>query len=482
MRKINGLLLLFSMLVSGCRSLPFSLVSKPTPIPLALNPCTVSGVKAECGTLSVPEDRNNPNGRILDLKIVVVRARDPKPQPDPLFYIAGGPGGVATTYVDSVNSVFQEINAQRDIVFLDQRGTNDKHRLTCEYPDFQIADAAQQQVDDWMKKCLEGLSGDPRFYTTVPAMQDLDDARAALGYGKINLYGGSYGSKAVQAYVRMFPRHARAAVAEHGNALDLPLYPTFPRAAQAALDQLFLYCEQDENCHAAYPGMPGDWKVVMNRLSRGPVTTNYTPPDGSQPISVRKADFESGVYQLLYEGNYSQIPFVIHTLATNEDWTPVVMSLSEHLGSGDAEPFLFMKHMIDCFEPAEVFGKVGNDPLDTASFYYDAFLYDAQFWQKICTALPKPDSSLIYGPGKSIPFSMLLFNSRLDPIFPPSSMEPALKEFTKSQIVAEPTEGHYTSNSYCHWHIIAQYIEQGSTDGLDTSCLENIKPYFITGD
>jgi hypothetical protein len=95
--------------------------------------------------------------------------------------------------------------------------------------------------------------------------------------------------------------------------------------------------------------------------------------------------------------------------------------------------------------------------------------------------LPEPDPSLIYGPGKPVPLSALMFNSLIDPQNPPSNMDLALKEFTESRVVVEPTEGHDTSGSYCRWHLVAQYIQQGSVDGLDTSCMERIKPSFVTG-
>lgn len=490
MRNLTCLLLFLSLLLGGCwrAASPVVTTSDTTALAtpnLTLKPCTVAGnITAECGTLHVPEDRYDPDGRTLDLKIVVVHAYGTDRQPDPLFYIGGGPGLAATTVVNTVNNSFHEVNAQRDIVFLDQRGTNDKHRLSCEWPPVPANDATpQEQVNDWMKECLTNLDGDPRFYTTVPAMQDLDEARAALGYDKINLYGGSYGTKAVQVYIRMFPGRVRAAVADHGNALDLPLYPTFPRAAQSALDQLFIYCEQDEKCHGAYPDIHGDWKAVLARFDKGPVATNYIPPGASEPFKQTKVGLESGVHQLMYEGNYGQVPFIIHTLATNEDWTPVVRSYNEQRpGSAEPEPFLFMQAMIECFEPAEAFSSGTTAQVDTTSYYYDAFIYDAQKWQKVCAALPEPDPSLIYGPGKPAPVSMLMLNSLLDPIFPPSSMDLALREFTKSRVVVEPTEGHYTSDSSCRWGIIAQYIEQGSVDGLDTSCMEKIKPSFVTGD
>ncbi len=494
MRFLLYLSLLASLLLAGCQPATSPAATSPaTALPtsapaasrLALEPCTVAdgSIRAECGYLRVLEDRSHPNGRTLDLKVVVVPARNPDHEPDPLFYISGGPGDVDTDpgIVSTAHTWFWDVNARRDIVYLDQRGTNDKHRLTCEPPSISINDATQQQVDDWMKQCLASLNGDPRFYTTVPAMQDLDEARAALGYDKINLYGGSYGSKVVQVYTRMFPEHVRAVVADHGNALDLPLFPTFPRAAQSALDQLFTYCEQDAKCHAAYLDIRGDWKAVLARFDNGPVPTSYIPPGATERFKQTKMRLEAGIYNLMYEGSYGQVPFIIHTLATNEDWTQVVKSYNEqHPGSAKAEPFLFMKAMIDCFDPAEVFGTGATAPVETKSYYSDVFLYDAQYWQKVCAALPKPDTSLIYGPGKPAPFSMLMLNSLLDPIFPPSSMDLALKEFTKSRVVVEPTEGHYTSNSECRWGIVARYIQQGSVDGLNISCMGKQKPTFVT--
>ena len=55
-----------------------------------MTPCLVQGevpVKAEvaglCGTLEVPEDRSNPGGRRIGLRVAVVPALAPVPRPDP---------------------------------------------------------------------------------------------------------------------------------------------------------------------------------------------------------------------------------------------------------------------------------------------------------------------------------------------------------------------------------------------------------------
>jgi pimeloyl-ACP methyl ester carboxylesterase len=494
MSKIIGLLLFLSLLLGGCRPAvsPLATTGNTTALPssaLTLKPCTVGSVQAECGALHVPEDRTHPAGRNLDLDIVVVRARDEDHEPDPIFYIAGGPGNAATSpsIVYGVSYLLREVNARRDLVFLDQRGTNGKHRLTCDFIPDEIFNGNQKRLNEWFqKKCLASLDGDPRFYTTAVAMRDLDDARAALGYEEINLFGISYGVAAEQVYMRMFPEHVRAVVMDHGTALDLPFSYVKPRASQYALDQVLAYCEQDEKCHGAYPDIRGDWKKVLDRFADGPVATSYIPPGMDTPASLTMEGLADGIHELMYKsGTYVQIPFIIHSLATTEDWGAVIKSYQAQYGSsggGEDEGILLMATVIFCSEPAWGIEPDQVERFSPGSYYTDAVVEWAQNEQKLCAALPKPDPSLIYAPGKPAPLSALMFNSLIDPQNPPSNMDLALKEFTKSRVVVEPTEGHDTSASSCRWDIVAQYIEQGSVDGLDISCMEEQKPSFVIGD
>ena len=49
------------------------------------------------GTYQVFEDRAAKRGRKIGLNIVVLRATGDEPRPDPVFWIAGGPGQAATS-------------------------------------------------------------------------------------------------------------------------------------------------------------------------------------------------------------------------------------------------------------------------------------------------------------------------------------------------------------------------------------------------
>jgi hypothetical protein len=58
-----------------------------------LEPCTLAGgIRAQCGTFEVPENRARPNGRTIALDLAVLPARGGAPRDDPVVHIAGGPG------------------------------------------------------------------------------------------------------------------------------------------------------------------------------------------------------------------------------------------------------------------------------------------------------------------------------------------------------------------------------------------------------
>ena len=101
----------------------------PMPIPAG----ETEGDTLDCGYLIVPEDRSDPGGQTIALAVAILHS--PDALPDPLIYLAGGPGGSALTEADAwTNSPFR---AERDIILIDQRGTGySEPTLDCdEYAD-----------------------------------------------------------------------------------------------------------------------------------------------------------------------------------------------------------------------------------------------------------------------------------------------------------------------------------------------------------
>ena len=144
-----------------------------------------------CGTHSVFENRAAREGRRIALNIVVLPAQSPTPADDPVFVFAGGPGlGAASTVTGDSEWFSNTVRRERDIVFVDQRGTGASNRLSCAFGDpaamqTSFGELFPQQA---IRACLEEArpSADVTLYTTPIAMDDLDEVRAALGYGRIS--------------------------------------------------------------------------------------------------------------------------------------------------------------------------------------------------------------------------------------------------------------------------------------------------------
>jgi pimeloyl-ACP methyl ester carboxylesterase len=180
--------------------------------PISLTSCKLGVRPALCGTVQVYENRSAKKGRKIDIKVVVIKAISLTPASDPIFFLAGGPGGSAIE-AGQKQQFSLSLSDTHDLVFVDQRGTGGSNPGTISqgYPDFSGLTPEQINVKTiakaWEYTILRIVKMDPQFYTTSVPMDDLDEVRDALGYDKINLVGGSYGATAAQYYLRQHETH-----------------------------------------------------------------------------------------------------------------------------------------------------------------------------------------------------------------------------------------------------------------------------------
>jgi len=185
------------------------------PPPLQAQPlqaCRLKGIEraVQCGQVEMPENPDTPTGRRLTIHFAVVPALAKNKAPDPLFVFAGGPGQAAMQVAGPLQPVLAQINARRDIVYVDQRGTGRSNALECDRPRRTLplaesVDPARAIVE--LASCVARLPADPAQYATWIAVRDIDAVRQALGAAQINLWGGSYGTRAALEYLRQFPQH-----------------------------------------------------------------------------------------------------------------------------------------------------------------------------------------------------------------------------------------------------------------------------------
>ena len=206
------------------------------PCPFELPPGHVEGEAVECGYLIVPEDRADPDSRDIRLAVAIFRHPDGAPEPDPIIYLEGGPGGSPLEIrASNFDAYFGPLfAANRDIILFDQRGvgfsepTLDCPAFTELYMDLLDSNVdgeqltAQEILDrkvEAFMACAEDLSmvADLSAYNTVANAADVNDLRLALGYDQVNLYGSSYGTRLALGVMRDFPEGLRSVV------LDAPL-------------------------------------------------------------------------------------------------------------------------------------------------------------------------------------------------------------------------------------------------------------------
>jgi pimeloyl-ACP methyl ester carboxylesterase len=461
----------------GTASASASPVATRAPITLAgmpMAPCTAGGASAVCGTLRVPEDRSNPEGREIDLRVAVIPAIAAAPRADPLFPLDGGPGQAATEDLGWTASVFEGLHANRDIVLVDQRGTGGSNRLTVPAgPDVTglSEPEAAARIDAWLKQVLAEMPGDPRFYTTTAAMDDVDDVRAALGDETINLYGPSYGATAAQYYVRQHRDHVRAVVLDGGTLLDVPIFERVAPNSQRALDLLFDRCAADAACRAAFPDLRGEFAAVMTGLSAKPVTTSVSHPWTGEPVVIDSMAFAGAVHGALLEERFLRdLPGLIHA-AHQGRWDVVAEAIAAAAGpeAADTTP-LVMSIVIRCSE-----GWARFDPAETARLGARSYLRDvevaiAQNQATSCQYAPPGIVTADDADGMTSDVPMLLILGEADPQNPPANVAAAPNRFPNSRTVVVPGQAHTVGHLGCMPSILESVIDAGTVDGLDVSC------------
>ncbi len=432
--------------------------------------CTlVNGARALCATYPVWEDRDRKAGRRIGLNIVILPATEKEHSPDPLFILAGGPGQAATeTAPGWVRD--RTIRPRRDIVFIDQRGTGGSNPLECEFygepPNLQKVVTETFPVDA-IRACRQQLEklADLRLYTTALGMDDYDDVRKWLGYGKINVWGGSYGTDAAQVYLRRHGENVRSVVLAAVVPVDelIPLHHAW--AGQQAVDAIFAKCHADAACEKAFPSLRKDFQSIFDRVRKGVEVEVHDDEGHTARVHPGVSPVADGIRHFLYYDDGRSFPAMIHNAAQG-DLTKVVqtavnaeLNIRKVLSMG-------MNLSVTCAEDVPYI-----DDATLARETANTFLGDLRVQEQraACRAwvrgpVPKDVHDLVKS---DVP--VLLISGARDSVTPPSFAERAAKRLSRHIHVVFPEASHGNWGA-CGQRITAAFIEKGSTDGLDVSC------------
>jgi pimeloyl-ACP methyl ester carboxylesterase len=486
MRQRCGVFLWMAASLCACWARPAA-AEDSAPLPTTEcrleHPLHLSSVAARCASLRVPLDREHPKAGSIDLKVAVVPALNRRSTAAPLFLLAGGPGQSAMQVYVALSGAFARINRNHAVVLLDQRGTGASNRQSCAYPeDWQEPADALPALRKATGDCLAKLGPQVRFYTTSVAVRDLDEVRAALGFEQIDLYGGSYGTRVAELYMRRYPAHVHAVILDGVTYPQQAIGAETPEDAERALNLIVARCLQTADCAATYPELQDELSALLKQFGAQKIPVTIDDPNSGLPLELEfnRRILDTALRLLSYSSmQASLLPALIHGAAHGKlrplasQSVMSVRQLTDQIANG-------MSYSVVCSEDEPFFAAANIDRAAMAKTYQGTDMVDGL--HEICKLWPRGpvDADLHASLHSDIP--TLLLSGEADPVTPPVDAERAAEGLSRHRHLILKGEGHGQLPTGCMPIIAADFLDNAEPDKLDTSCLDQHtpEPFFLS--
>jgi pimeloyl-ACP methyl ester carboxylesterase len=443
-----------------------------------------AGSRVECGHLVVPEDRTQPDGGKIRLHAVVIRSGSEDPEPDPLLFLAGGPGASALAATDHVRGILSAILEERDLVVADQRGVGfSEPALDCpEYdevvPETYGADVsseeARERLFNAMRACRDRLTGEGvnlAAYTSATSAADVHDLMQALGYDRYNLYGGSYGTRLALTIMRDYPDEVRSAVLDSVEPLQVDALEMRAVGVQQALERVFEQCASSETCNQKHPDLAGTFFSLVDQLAKEPL-----------PVDVRGKTYQVGAdefIEIVFMGMYepsgiSELPNLIDQAADGQtSWLApqvgmVLSYLPRIVWEGMSFSVLCAEEVpFNSPEDAEEIN-AGVHPAIVRGLEADNLPWLVQ----LCKMWGAAEADPVENELVQVDVPALILTGEFDPVTPQDFATSTAESLPKAQSFVIPGHAHdVLSSSTCAREITRQFLD-APEETPDTSCLE----------
>ena len=427
------------------------------------SPCHVTGVEAlaQCAELHVPLDWSNPDGEHIALHVAVVPPSGGAAGDDPIYVLAGGPGQAASDLGGLISGPLNAARRGRATIIVAQRGTGQSAPFDCQLP----ADVTTPG-DEVATLCLQQTSNDPRFFGSFMFVNDLHFVRNALGHKTINLWGGSYGTRAALFYLREYEHTVRSVILDAVAAPPTAFMRAAPRSAGRALDTMLESCRNDAACHASFPNLRNDLNTVLTELNETPRIVTIA----GQDISVDRSVFLNALRNAFYaRESTSWLPLAISEFAAGNEgpWR----AMGDLAGQIMNDISLGTMLSVMCGE--EIPRMQANGIAETSTAFADI---DLSFWHDACDVWPAAEVPANFDLPVSSDVPVLLLSGSMDPVTPPAFAEIAQATLTRSKHLVAEHNSHITSAYGCAPRLIATFLDSLDPASIDDSCLNRIGP------
>ncbi len=475
-RSVGTLVLLTCALLLS-KTAAFSAPDSTPPSPLKTAPCHVgqSRSAAICGTFTVYENRAAHTGRTIALRFIVIKAKHSSHRA--MVFNPGGPGGSATDsagdFADATTSAYGVLRSRYDMLLVDNRGTGGSAPQKCNFapPAHPELYFRQEWPDTLVRSCRNRLAAHANLnlYSTTVAVDDLDDLRAALGYPKLVLYGGSYGTMFYLAYARQHPDNVESVVLEgvappHFYIIPLPM----ARGAQSAIDRLAAACRSDAACSSHFPNFAGHFAAVTHRFDSGPVAVmvknNVTHQ--MQRVQLSKEQFVETIRHVMYfPAAAAYIPVTIER-AYHGNYTPLAESvdqIAQFFANSQADG---LNLSVSCAEDIPFITEQAIQRETSGTFEGDARVRGQQRACRLWNVAPV-SAAFVQPVHSNLP--ILMISGSDDPATPPSYGRQALQYLPNARQMIVPGASHDSDFPPCVDAITVAFVRARSAAGLNFS-------------
>jgi pimeloyl-ACP methyl ester carboxylesterase len=411
-------------------------------------------------------------GRKIALNIAWLPARqEMDAAPDPIFFLAGGPGQAAVESFPIVAPAFEEARKQRHVILVDQRGTGGSNPLACRW-DEDVGDQDMALAVRETEACRDRLAkhADLARYTTTDAVRDLDAVRKALGVARVNLVGVSYGTRVAQQYAMRHPQATRSIVLDSPVPNTLVLGNIFARNLDDALALQFGRCTQDPTCR----GKLGDPRRELDRLlatlrSEAPLVRYRDPTTGEyrskrlQPMAlaglVRMYAYQPTAAALL--------PVLIHE-ANAGRYEGLAALVEMMLGELEDMMAMGMQLSVVCSEDG---GRIAPNAQDENTVLGHML---TDFLSAQCKVWPKAAPPADFHRPLATKVPALVLAGEYDPVTPPRYGREIVRSLPGGRLFVLRGQGHSVLGAGCMPKLFAQFLDTGDAQALDGECLESL--------
>jgi pimeloyl-ACP methyl ester carboxylesterase len=458
------------------------------------------GDRLECYTLVVPENRDKPQGSEVRLKVAILKAKRVV-APDPVIYLAGGPGDSPLVASSAGADPLSEgdwwndtavLRKKRDVVIISQRGAGGSTpSLDCfESRASELARARRRAVTETQERDIlircraefDRRKIDVSMYSTPALADDVADLARLLKQPKVNLYGISYGTRWGLEVMRRHPDLVRSAVLDGVYPPQINGDQNEPEVVRAAFEQLAADCATDAVCRQRNPDFSNAVRAIVEAAEKAPLQLVLQLDDGPQTARLDGTRVMMVLMHMMRLGDAGMIPEAISGIQRKD--LRVFQQFAEGFEDDEggllepnAQQFGGLFNTIECRETWAAIDLAARDKAITIGGIYglDA---KASKLPTVCPAWNVPSAP----PGERQPIGSsvptLLLSGAFDWLTPPAWGKEAARTLSVSRHVVFRAQGHgVSSQDPCAARLRDEFIDNPDPRAVP-ACRTNAAPDF----